>query len=99
VRECESTAERSEIVPENVCLQAVGASPSSLLGASVTACLLKNVPASLRVLPRLTRVGSRSESESEQGDIVAAQDPKRSDLAMGRLKRGKDFVEDRTHQG
>ena len=32
--------------------------------------------------------GSRSESESEQGGQSRVLDPKRSDLAMGRLKRG-----------
>ena len=32
--------------------------------------------------------GSRSESESEQGVQSHAVDPKPSDLAMGRLKRG-----------
>ena len=32
--------------------------------------------------------GSRSESESEQGVQSRAIDPKRSDLSMGRLKRG-----------
>jgi hypothetical protein len=33
-------------------------------------------------------MGSRSESESEQGVQSRAADPKPSDLAMGRLKRG-----------
>lgn len=52
-----STAERSEIVPETVCLQAVGASLAALVLSVVTACLLKNEPASLRCVARLTRVG------------------------------------------
>ena len=32
--------------------------------------------------------GSRSESESEEGVESRVLDPKRGDLAMGRLKRG-----------
>ena len=53
-----STPVRSrEIVPETVCLQAVGASRIEFTQCVVTACLLKNEPASLRCVARLTRVG------------------------------------------
>ena len=49
----------SEIVPETIRLQAVGA-PSG-----VTACFLHNEPASYSSVARLSDERSRSESESE----------------------------------
>lgn len=54
----------------------------------MTACLLHNEPTSYASLARLTtsEVGSRSESESEQGAKSEGVDAKLCDLPMARLK-------------
>ncbi len=63
---------------------------SKLACGRVTACLLKNEPASYspwrQVKPGNWR--SRSESESEQGDKSLGVDPKPGELPMARVKRG-----------
>ena len=63
-------------------LQAVGAA------RAVTACLLHNEPTSCASPARLTGsdLGSRSESESEQGVQSEGADAKLCDLRMARLK-------------
>ena len=53
------------------------------------ACLLKNEPAShgvQRVKPGDWR--SQSESESEEGGMLQAVDPKPGELSMARVRRG-----------
>jgi hypothetical protein len=54
----------------------------------VTACLLHNEPTSYSSLARLTtlEVGSRSESESEQGEESEGVDAKLGDLPLTRMK-------------
>ena len=76
--------ERSEIVPETIRLQAVGA--QCLQVRPRTFCIM-----GLRVTLRgklKTERWRRSESESEQGVQSRGVDPKRCDLPMVRLKRG-----------
>ena len=54
----------------------------------MTACFLHNEPASYSSAARLSDERSRSERESEEGAQKShVVDTKRSDLAMGRLKR------------
>ena len=65
---------------------------SSLATGSLTACLLKNEPASYSVW-RVKRVEARSSSESESEEGVSAEelpspDPKPGELSMRRVKRG-----------
>jgi hypothetical protein len=56
--------------------------------AAVTACLLKNEPASLRCVARLTRRGEAVAKASPNRAVESHdQDPKLSDLPMARLKR------------
>ena len=63
--------------------------PSELELALVTACLLKNEPASLRCVARLTRCGvavaKASPNRAFESHVL---DPKPGDLPMARLKRG-----------
>ena len=68
--------------PETVRPRAVGA-PSG-----VTACLLKNEPASCSVSREVkgVRARSRSESESEEGVWWHGADPKPRELPMARVK-------------
>ena len=55
----------------------------------VMACLLKNEPASSWCVARLTRRGEAVAKASPNRAIQSrARDPKRSDLPMGRVKRG-----------
>ena len=54
-----------------------------------TACLLKNEPASLRYVARLTRRGEAvAKASPNRAPESHDQDPKPSDLPMARLKRG-----------
>ncbi len=68
--------------PETVRPRAVGAAQA------VTACLLKNEPASYSASRQVKAVEgrSRSESESEQGVQWRGVDPKPGELPMARLK-------------
>ena len=77
-----STPEGGCKVPETVRPQAVGAP------RGVTACLLKNEPASCSVLREVKGVEarSRSESESEEGVQWHRADPKPRELPMARVK-------------
>ena len=54
----------------------------------MTACLLHNEPTSYASLARLTafEAGSRSESESEQGEQSEGVDAKLGDLPLTRMK-------------
>jgi hypothetical protein len=63
--------------------------PWELRFISVTACLLKNEPASLRCVARLTRSGvAVAKASLLRANESHIQDPKPSDLPMARLKRG-----------
>ena len=56
---------------------------------AVTACLLKNEPASYAVCGEVNPCGVAVAKASPNRAFEShALDPKRSDLAMGRLKRG-----------
>jgi hypothetical protein len=68
--------------PETVRPRAVGAVKA------VTACLLKNEPASCSVSRKVkgVRARSRSESESEEGVWWHRADPKPRELPMARVK-------------
>ncbi len=70
----------SEIVPETIRLQVVGA-PSG-----VTAYFLHNGPASYSSVARLSDERSRSESESEQGDSVTGGRPETGRAIHGQVE-------------
>jgi hypothetical protein len=63
-----------------MCLQAVGAT------SVVTACFLQNEPASYAFVARLSDERSRSESESEQGDLVAGGRPETERATHGQVE-------------